>query len=1016
MSEEKNEESTVTSWTPHEEDPVSEADLELTETELAVAKSGRKKKPAPKPVVTEEEEEEALELLLEAGLDIDLLMDLEDLFEEAPFEPSELFGFNVTQKFTPSRGGFLTEKWVKIDYGFNPLFDAILKLSGQMKRAPKDVDYRLTPSPVVKGFLNRNLTKQKARAFKHELAKRQIETYHKSEKPQSQWLAQYWHHKLYSSDRVSFARAIYYSTHNCKIMLPASARSEMSAIYSALPSIDMDGGLVSAEFLDWAAPIHISFSPTGAFDLKIDKTNLVFHSKNPDSIKTSGFKVGQHWLYFQYSEDMGSGNDAMAGLYGPGRKRETALEGDRIPIGHGHPDHTFAQAPSWDLSKPLEVTPLEAMQFLTFIRDVFPYINIFDRCGITDPAIENILSESLLIQDSEFAPGLLQVLAGHEVVGRLKKSKAYMSPFRELATYGDPICSRLHHDRRYPSWILRFSDLEAFIEATEVKNIGLSDLVLDGLRIQSAPDLKDPILRPYQQEVAGKQLASTTGFLNACSTGLGKTVTTLRALAAHNAEVDNPLRVFVACPASLRSQWESETKKFWPEAETRILWNLKDAKSLNKIHADILDDDPEKPAVFFCSYRFLSDLSESLDSLDFNIDEFVVDEALFLKNPSSRQTKSSWKIRKQAKKATALTGTPISKGVLDLFSIVAFCKGDPAFNKKDAEALDAMFATDPTAASAVLLDYFGPYFARKDRSEIADDLPTVDSQPILLEPSSAELKLAKAASSQMKKMLDEFVDKYEYLMDKDELDEYRSFRGTTVAGITLARQAASDPACLLHSHSDMVELLEDSKLVSKATKTKGTKREFVETLVHDLVSNDESVLIFTDFSTAAQGLYDQFVSDGLPVGILIGGQDQKSRAKIMSDFQDGVLKVLVLTSVAETGVNLQVASSVILLEPCWSAAKIVQRTARAIRLGNEHEKVTVYSPIMKGTIEEKVVAKILPRAITAASALDLARGVDVKDTEIGMTFGAFTEMDDLSIDKDPITGVNMLDLAKEIFS
>jgi hypothetical protein len=71
----------------------------------------------------------------------------------------------------------------------------------------------------------------------------------------------------------------------------------------------------------------------------------------------------------------------------------------------------------------------------------------------------------------------------------------------------------------------------------------------------------------------------------------------------------------------------------------------------------------------------------------------------------------------------------------------------------------------------------------------------------------------------------------------------------------------------------------------------------------------------------------------------------------------------------------------------WTPDGVVQRTGRVQRIGAGTAPVSVVFPIMSGTVEERVASMVVARAVTSLRALDSARGVEARNSELGRALG-----------------------------
>jgi SNF2 family DNA or RNA helicase len=86
-----------------------------------------------------------------------------------------------------------------------------------------------------------------------------------------------------------------------------------------------------------------------------------------------------------------------------------------------------------------------------------------------------------------------------------------------------------------------------------------------------------------------------------------------------------------------------------------------------------------------------------------------------------------------------------------------------------------------------------------------------------------------------------------------------------------------------------------------------------------------------------------------------GSQTIKRRQKEVEKFQGGETEVFLISLKAGgVGLNLTAASYVFIMDPWWNPAVEAQAIDRAHRIGQKNQ-LTVYRPIVKNSVEEKVV-------------------------------------------------------------
>jgi ATP-dependent RNA helicase RhlB len=93
------------------------------------------------------------------------------------------------------------------------------------------------------------------------------------------------------------------------------------------------------------------------------------------------------------------------------------------------------------------------------------------------------------------------------------------------------------------------------------------------------------------------------------------------------------------------------------------------------------------------------------------------------------------------------------------------------------------------------------------------------------------------------------------------------------------------------------------------------------------------ILIFSNTREEARRLEDRLVRNGWQARALTGDVDQKKRLKLLNDFKDGTLPILVATDVASRGLHIEGVSHVINWDLPQDAEDYVHRIGRTARAG-----------------------------------------------------------------------------------
>ena len=547
----------------------------------------------------------------------------------------------------------------------------------------------------------------------------------------------------------------------------------------------------------------------------------------------------------------------------------------------------------------------------------------------------------------------------------------------------------------------------------------VSPHVADVAAMAGATAVTDARLKDYQREIVGVHLATRLGFVNALPTGMGKTITTLTAFRTR-AATSRSWRGLVVVEANVRAQWAEQARQWFPEADVQVISARSDADAL----AGALTAAGSRPVLVICSYALAADAAEAApvavvdDDGQFRLfsdggeqpvaagselgrvlmetgwDDLVADEAVGLRNTGTKLAGALWRLRSVSEVAVALTCTPITRGLDDLGRLIAWSRGDADLFR--GSRLERSFDLSEDDQLAGYLRAIGPLVQRRDKSELDGEIPQLSPSVVRLEPTTSEKHLATAARVELKRVYDELVAHMELAeaartgQDAQALAVARealvAARGAWLGGTQLARMAASDPEALVGSQSAGAALLAAQGLVDAACEDGGTKRQWCVAYCVDRVAAGDQVLVFTEFASVARRLIAELRDAGLSVGAVLGGGGA-ARDRDIAAFRAGEVSVLVSTSAGERGLNLQVANAIVHYDLPWTPDGVVQRTGRVQRIGAGSAPVSVVFPIMSGTVEERVASMVVARAVTSLRALDTARGVDARDSELGRALG-----------------------------
>ena len=127
--------------------------------------------------------------------------------------------------------------------------------------------------------------------------------------------------------------------------------------------------------------------------------------------------------------------------------------------------------------------------------------------------------------------------------------------------------------------------------------------------------------------------------------------------------------------------------------------------------------------------------------------------------------------------------------------------------------------------------------------------------------------------------------------------------------------------------------------------------------------NFPQVLVFTRTKASADELVEELKKDGLKCGIIHGDKTKANRLKTLTQFKEGVFRVLVATDIASRGLDIEELPYVINYELPSIPEDYVHRVGRTGRAGREGEAISLIDIYEKYDIKEieKLIGEKIPQ-------------------------------------------------------
>ena len=134
-----------------------------------------------------------------------------------------------------------------------------------------------------------------------------------------------------------------------------------------------------------------------------------------------------------------------------------------------------------------------------------------------------------------------------------------------------------------------------------------------------------------------------------------------------------------------------------------------------------------------------------------------------------------------------------------------------------------------------------------------------------------------------------------------------------------------------------------------------TKIVFLLETLEQIIEENHQAIVFSQFTKYLDIIEEAVVERHWKYSRIDGSQNIKKRQQQVDSFQAGECPVFLISLKAGGfGLNLTAASYIFVMDPWWNPAVESQAIDRAHRIGQKNV-LTVYRPIIKDSIEEKVL-------------------------------------------------------------
>jgi hypothetical protein len=471
----------------------------------------------------------------------------------------------------------------------------------------------------------------------------------------------------------------------------------------------------------------------------------------------------------------------------------------------------------------------------------------------------------------------------------------------------------------------------------------------------------DPVRLPagrelmhHQAQVVASAAAGHRTFLLADEPGLGKTAQALLAAQAADAY---PL--LVVAPNVVKTNWAHEVSLWTPRRRATVVHG--DGDSIDGF-ADIV----------IVNYEVLDRHVGWMSELGFR--GMVVDEAHFIKNKSSQRSQHVLEISDRIRSRVgrpllmALTGTPLINDIEDFRAIWQFLGwiDDKRPLGRLMSTLDdtGLAPDDPGFYPAARRCVVEMGIVRRRKVDVAADIP---ARRVADLPVELDGELGRSIRAAERALAERMVKRYHAVLERR--------GGEPLEGID--RELVRQVATWERAESASAEGGSGSNVFTMMRRIGQAKAGLAADYAAQLARNVGKVVFFAKHVDVMDAAQELFAQRGIRYASIRGDQTRPVRQRNVDAFvNDPDVSIVVCSlTAAGVGINLQVASDMVLAELSWTDAEQTQAIDRIHRIGQD-SPVTAWRVLAAQTIDVKIAELIDRKAGLAARALDGAAEED----------------------------------------
>lgn len=447
--------------------------------------------------------------------------------------------------------------------------------------------------------------------------------------------------------------------------------------------------------------------------------------------------------------------------------------------------------------------------------------------------------------------------------------------------------------------------------------------------------------------------------------GTGKTAQLIRTLQVLQEMGENPFPALVVCPNSLKlSTWARELTTWAPELSVQVVdGNATQRRRQLAVEAQVfvLNWEGVRLHSRLAPYGTiaLTEKEKALKELnELGLRTVICDEAHKGKDPQAAQTRAVWSVMHGAEFRYQASGTPVTENIGDLWALMHGI--EPEWFPAKTKYIDRYAETSLNVFGGLEVhgirpenseEFFkivDPLMRRIPKEAALPHLPPVLPIQVRHTPMGAKQKRAyDEMERDMISQLNDLLVAANPLTQLIRLNQFASANAEVIPGTRWEKQQFWENGVLVERKVEVETA--DVRLTAPSAK--------VDDLV-DLLEElgpDEPLVVAAVSRQLIELAAERLKKLKISFGLITGAQSQYERDQAVQRFQNGQIRVVMLTlGAGAEGITLTRARTMCFMQTSYSEVQNMQARDRVHRIGSErHDAIRIIEQITPGTIEER---------------------------------------------------------------